>query len=215
MIESFSCAAGDEVESLLLVVKLSLGVVDGGGAGGGSHEVQLGLGEVTGDGAYGRGNEGELSVLVSLPLGGSFNLDLSLASAKSISHKSLGIGSVDKVGLLMSKELLSMVPSHMSQRSFARSDVVELSLFPGLPLGGSNNRHLSLASATGHKGLSIGSVNKVGLLPGKELLGVVSSLGGERSNARSDVGQLGVLVSLPLRTANNLDLGRGEGQAGQ
>merc|ERR1712223_995127 len=114
----------------------------------------------------------------------------------------------------MSEELLSMVPSHVSQRSNARGDVVELSLFPGLPLGASNNRHLSLASATGHKSLSIGSVHKVGLLPGKELLGVVYSLGGQRSNAGSDVSQLGVLVSLPLGGSNNLDLGRGEGQAG-
>ena len=48
MIESFSRAAGDEIEGLLLVVELGLGVVDGGGAGGGGHEVQLGLGEVTG-----------------------------------------------------------------------------------------------------------------------------------------------------------------------
>ena len=40
-LKSFSCAAGDEVESLLLVVELGLGEVDRGGAGGGAHEVQL------------------------------------------------------------------------------------------------------------------------------------------------------------------------------
>ena len=63
--------------------------------------------------------------------------------------------------------------------------------------------------------MSIRLVDKVGLFPGQELLGMVSSLRGERSNAGSDVSELSILVSLPLRTANDLDLGRGDGDAGQ
>ena len=73
-----ACSAGNEVESLLLVVELSLGVVDGGGAGGGANEVQLGLGVVDGGGAHGGGDEGQLSVLVGLPLGRTFNLNLAM-----------------------------------------------------------------------------------------------------------------------------------------
>ena len=214
LIQSFSCAAGDEVESLLLVVELGLGVVDGGGAGGGSHEVQLGLGKVTGGGAHRRGDEGKLGVLVSLPLWGSLNLDLSLASTTC--HKGLGIGSVNQVSLLPFKELLGMVSALGGQRSYTTGDMGELSIFPGLPLWTANNRDMSLASAcSSHKGLGIGSVDQVSLLPSKELLGVVSALGGERSDAGGDMGQLGIFPGLPLWTANNLDLGRGEGQTGQ
>ena len=61
-----------------MIVELSLGVVDGGGAGGGTNEVQLGLGVVDGGGAHGGGDEGQLSVLVGLPLGRTFNLDLAM-----------------------------------------------------------------------------------------------------------------------------------------
>ena len=104
--------------------------------------------------------------------------------------------------------------------SFSRAaggDVGELGILPGLPLRAANNRYLSLASAgsSGHEGLGIGGVDEVSLLPGKELLGVVYSLTDQRSNAGGDVGELSVLVSLPLGTANDLDLSRGEGEAGQ
>ena len=73
-----ACSTGNEVESLLLIVELSLGVVDGGGTGGGTNEVQLGLGVVDGGGAHGGGDEGQLSVLVGLPFGRTFNLDLAM-----------------------------------------------------------------------------------------------------------------------------------------
>ena len=73
-----ACTAGNEVESLLLVVELGLGVVDGGWVGGGADEVKLGLGVVDGGGTDGGGDEGQLCVLVCLPFGRSLNLDLAI-----------------------------------------------------------------------------------------------------------------------------------------
>lgn len=147
----FSLSTGDEVESLLLVVELSLGEVDGGGAGGGTHEVQLGLGVVDGGGAHGGRDEGQLGVLVGLPLGAALHLHLPLAPARARRHE------VERV------------------------------------LG----------------------VDEVLLLPGEQLLRVVDALAGEGPDAGGEVGQLRVLVSLPLGAADNLHLGRGQGQAGQ
>lgn len=147
----FPLSTGDEVESLLLVVELSLGEVDGGGAGGGTHEVQLGLGVVDGGGAHGGRDEGELGVLVGLPLGAALHLHLPLAPARARRHE------VERV------------------------------------LG----------------------VDEVLLLPGEQLLRVVDALAGEGPDAGGEVGQLRVLVSLPLGAADNLHLGRGQGQAGQ
>ena len=144
----FPLSTGDEVESLLLVVELSLGEVDGGGAGGGTHEVQLGLGVVDGGGAHGGRDEGELGVLVSLPLWGSLNLNLSFTSSSPASYEVEGIRGVDEVLLL----------------------------------------------------------------PIEELLGVVDTLGGRGSDAGSQMCQLCSLVSLPLRTPNYSNLGRGNGQ---
>ena len=147
----FPLSTGDEVESLLLVVELSLGEVDGGGAGGGTHEVQLGLGVVDGGGAHGGRDEGQLGVLVGLPLGAALHLHLPLAPARARRHE------VERV------------------------------------LG----------------------VDEVLLLPGEQLLRVVDALAGEGPDAGGEVGQLRVLVSLPLGAADNLHLGRGQGQAGQ
>ena len=144
-------SAGNEVESLLLVVELGLGVVDWSWSRCRANKVKLSLGVVGRSRANRRGDEGELSVLVSLPLRGPFNLHLSLASP----------------------------------------------------------------SSAGYKVQSVGRVNQVRLLPLEELLGVVDPLGGGGSNAGGEVGQLGGLVSLPLGTANYLDLGRGQGQESQ
>ena len=137
-------SAGNKVESLLLIVELSLDVVDWCGA----NKVQLGLGEVDRSGAHGRGNEGELGVLVSLPLWGSLNLNLSFTSSSPASYEVEGIRGVDEVLLL----------------------------------------------------------------PVEELLGVVDTLGGRGSNAGSQMCQLCSLESLPLRTPNYSNLGRGNGQ---
>merc|ERR1719278_947331 len=141
-------STGNEVESLLLVVELGLGVVNWSRTRSRAYKVELGLGVVGWSRTNRWSDEGELCVLVSLPLWRPFNLDLSLTSPSSACYK------------------------------------VQ----------------------------SVGRVNQVLLLPLEELLGVVDPLGGRGSNAGSEMGQLCVLLSLPLGAASNLDLGRGQGQ---
>ena len=69
-------STGNEVESLLLVVELGLGVVDWSRSRSRTNKVELSLSEVGRSGTNGRSDEGELGVLVSLPLGAASNLDL-------------------------------------------------------------------------------------------------------------------------------------------
>ena len=143
-----SSPTGNEVESLLLVVQLGLGEVDWSRPRSRTNKVQLGLGEVGRSRTNRWSDEGELSVLVSLPLRGTLYLHLSLTSPSS---------ACDKVQ-------------------------------------------------------SVGVVDEILLFPIEKLLGVVDPLGSGGSNAGSQMGQLCVLVSLPFWAANNLDLGRGQGQ---
>ena len=97
------------------------------------------------------------------------------------------------------------------------SDEGELSVLVSLPLRGPLNLHLSFTSPSSacYKVQSVGGVDEVRLFPIEKLLGVVDPLGGGGSNAGGEMGQLGGLVSLPLGTANYLDLGRGQGQESQ
>ena len=77
--------------------------------------------------------------------------------------------------------------------------------------------YLSLAasSSSGHSVESVLLVDEVLLLPVEELLGVVAPLVGEGPDAGGQVGQLGVLVRLPLGATDYTHLGGGHGQTGQ
>ena len=77
--------------------------------------------------------------------------------------------------------------------------------------------YLSLAasSSSGHKVEGVLCVDEVLLLPVEELLGVVDALAGEGPDAGGQVGQLGVLVGLPLGATDHTHLGGGHGEAGQ
>ena len=89
-----------------MIVELSLGEVDGSRSRSRSHEVQLSLSVVDGSGTDGGGDEGQLGVLVSLPLGTALNLDLSLPPP---GHEFEGLGGVDEVLLLVVEEDLGVV----------------------------------------------------------------------------------------------------------
>ena len=74
---------------------------------------------------------------------------------------------------------------------------------------------LAVSSCSGHSVESVLLVDEVLLFPVEELLGVVDALAGEGPDAGGQVGQLGVLVRLPLGATDHTHLGGGHGQTGQ
>jgi len=129
-------------------------------------------------------------------------LDLPLLASMT-GHEGSSLGLVDVVGVLPVELGLGKVVSR--GRSLRGGNEVELGLLVRLPLGRSHHADLPLLSAmTGNKSSSIGLVDSLLMLPVE--LGLGEIVFGSGSNGRGNERKLGVLVRLPLRRSNHLDL---------
>ena len=131
-------STGNEVESLLLVVELGLGVVNWSRTRSRANKVELSLGVVGWSRTNRWSDEGELCVLVSLPLWRPFNLDLSLTSPSPAGYKVQSVGLMNQVLLLPLEELLGVVDPLGGGGSHAGSDEGQLGVLESLPFRAAN-----------------------------------------------------------------------------
>merc|ERR1719312_1400869 len=125
-------------------VKSSLGIVVWGWSRSRANKVQGRLSIVDWGETNRGGNECKLCILVSLPLGRTLNLNLSLATPSSSSNNSLLFSNIVQLFLVP-------VPASCSKRSNRGSNVCKLCILECLPFWGSYDRHM-LSSREGNTG---------------------------------------------------------------
>merc|ERR1719320_2387978 len=125
-------------------IQSRLSIVDRGGSWCWPYKVKSSLGIVVWGRSNRGGNECKLCIFVCLPLGGSLNLNLSLATPGSSSNNSLLLSQPVQL-------VLCIVTTGSRKRSYRWSNVCKLSVLECLPFWGSYDRHM-LSSREGNTG---------------------------------------------------------------